>query len=178
MKKKYTKTKVDALEHLIEETLSGAYNDSMKEKVWEGAQKQNKNSRLKSRKEKFSEFKKLMGEKSVKTIFKPNLTNFKPHLTKKKYFDLINSVIDPETGIGISDMGLIYDVIERPNGLIEIEMTLTSMGCPAGAQITTEIDSWLRLQKHVKDVKINIVWDPPWSPEMMNPDIKAMMFGN
>ncbi len=171
MKKKYTKEKVDALEHLIEETLSSAYNDSIKEEVGGGAQIQNKNSKLKSRKEKFSEFRKLMKKKSVKTIFKP-------HLTKRKYFDLINSVIDPETGIGISDMGLIYDVIERPNGLIEIEMTLTSMGCPAGAQITTEIDSWLRLQKHVKDVKINIVWDPPWSPEMMNPDIKAMMFGN
>lgn len=102
---------------------------------------------------------------------------FVPILNKKQYLEIINEVLDPETGIGIVDMGLIYDVIEYPSGMVEVEMTLTSLGCPAGGQITTEISAMLRLQSHVKDVKINLVWEPPWNPEMMNPDVKAMLLG-
>lgn len=98
--------------------------------------------------------------------------------TKKQYLDLINQVIDPETAVGITDMGLIYDVEEEPDGMIKVTMTLTSMGCPAGGQITTEIDALLRIQPHVRDVKIEVVWEPPWNPAMMNPDVKAMLFGN
>jgi metal-sulfur cluster biosynthetic enzyme len=97
---------------------------------------------------------------------------------KKQYLDLINQVLDPETGVGITDMGLIYDTEEEADGLVKVTMTLTSMGCPAGGQITTEIDAMLRLQPHVKDVKIEVVWEPAWNPAMMNPDVKAMLFGN
>jgi len=98
--------------------------------------------------------------------------------TKKQYLDLINQVVDPETAVGITDMGLIYDVEELDGGLVEVTMTLTSLGCPAGGQITTEIDSLLRIQPHVQDVKIDVVWEPPWNPGMMNPEVKAMLFGN
>lgn len=103
---------------------------------------------------------------------------FEPELSKKAYLEIINLVLDPETGVGITDMGLIYDVVEHKDGLIEVTMTLTSMGCPAGGQITTEIDAMLRLQPHVTEVKIEVVWEPAWNPEMMNPDVKAMLFGN
>lgn len=95
---------------------------------------------------------------------------------KKQYLDLLNQVLDPETFVGIVDMGLIYD-IEEKDGLVNVTMTLTSMGCPAGGQITTEIDSMLRLQKHVHDVKIDVVWDPPWNLDMMNPEVRVMLFG-
>lgn len=99
-------------------------------------------------------------------------------LNKKQFLDIINMVTDPETAVGITDMGLIYDVEQDEAGAVKVTMTLTSMGCPAGGQITTEIDSMLRLQPSVTDVKIDIVWTPPWHPEMMNPDVKAMLFGN
>ncbi len=102
---------------------------------------------------------------------------------KKKKFDqnnpyhaILNEVIDPEAGVGIVDMGLIYDVIEE-NGVVKVTMTLTSMGCPAGPQLTTAIDDILRVQSHVKDVEIEVVWDPPWTPEKMNPEIRQMLFG-
>jgi metal-sulfur cluster biosynthetic enzyme len=98
--------------------------------------------------------------------------------TKKQYLDLINQVLDPETAVGITDMGLIYDVEEEGDGMVKVTMTLTSLGCPAGGQITTEIDAILRIQPHVKDVKIDVVWEPPWNPAMMNPEVKAMLFGN
>ncbi len=93
-----------------------------------------------------------------------------------RYYHVLNEVIDPEAGIGIVDMGLIY-AVEEKNGEVTVTMTLTSMGCPAGPQLTTDVDGVLRLQKGVKDVQIQVVWDPAWSPEMMNPDVRAMMFG-
>ena len=92
------------------------------------------------------------------------------------FYHIINQVVDPEIGVGIADMGIIYDVQQKDN-LVEVIMTLTSMGCPAGPQITTDIDAILRLQDGVDDVHINVVWEPAWTPEMMKPELKAMLFG-
>lgn len=94
------------------------------------------------------------------------------------YYSILNQVVDPELGVGIADMGLIYDVREEPNGLVKVTMTLTSMGCPAGPELTTDVDGVLRLEKNVKDVEIEIVWEPAWNPDMMKPEIKEMLFGN
>lgn len=104
--------------------------------------------------------------------------NYQPVLNKKQYLEIINQVLDPETMVGIVDMGLIYDVEEYAEGKVEVTMTLTSMGCPAGPQITTEIDAVIKLQNHVKDVNIEIVWEPAWHPDMMNPEVRAMLFGD
>ena len=92
------------------------------------------------------------------------------------YFHILNMVVDPEVGVGIVDMGLIYHV-EEHDGVVMVTMTLTSMGCPAGPQLTTDVDAVLRMQEGVKDVEIEVVWDPAWNPDMMNPDIKQMLFG-
>lgn len=94
------------------------------------------------------------------------------------YYHILNQVIDPELGVGIADMGLIYEVKEEKNGLIRVIMTLTSMGCPAGPELTTDVDGILRIQDNVKDVEIEVVWEPTWNPEMMKPEIKEMLFGN
>ncbi len=104
--------------------------------------------------------------------------NYQPVLNKKQYLAIINQILDPETFVGIVDMGLIYDVEEYADGKVEVTMTLTSMGCPAGPQITTEVDAVLKLQKHVQDVNIEIVWEPGWHPDMMNPEVRAMLFGD
>jgi len=92
------------------------------------------------------------------------------------YYHILNQVVDPEVGVGIVDMGLIYHV-ENKGGTVEVTMTLTSMGCPAGPQLTGDIDSVLRMEKGVKDVVIGVVWDPPWNPDMMNQDLRQMIFG-
>ncbi len=93
------------------------------------------------------------------------------------YYHVLNQVVDPELGIGIADMGIIYGVTEK-KGVVNVVMTLTSMGCPAGPQITTDIDAILHLQDNVKDVQIEVVWEPAWNPDMMKPELKAMLFGN
>ena len=95
---------------------------------------------------------------------------------KHPYYHIINQVVDPEVGVGIADMGIIYRVDEK-DGIIDVIMTLTSMGCPAGPEITTDIDGILRLQDNVKDVHIEVVWDPPWSPECIKPEIRTMLWG-
>ncbi len=93
------------------------------------------------------------------------------------YYHIINQVIDPEVGVGVADMGIIYNVKEE-QGTVLVTMTLTSMGCPAGPEITTDIDGILRLQEGVKNVEIEVIWDPPWTPDRIKPELRAMLFGN
>lgn len=112
---------------------------------------------------------------SIATIPKPD--DFKPRMNKEEYLEILNQVIDPEVGIGIVDMGLIYDVEEDAEGIVKVTMTLTSMGCPAGPQLTTDIDGVLRLQDHIQDVQITIVWEPAWTPDRVNPKVKEMLWG-
>ena len=56
-------------------------------------------------------------------------------------------------------------------------MTLTSMGCPAGPQITTDIDGMVRMHPKVKDVKIEIVWEPAWGPHLVKDEVREMLWG-
>ncbi|MCC7196886.1 metal-sulfur cluster assembly factor [Candidatus Peregrinibacteria bacterium] len=106
------------------------------------------------------------GEESFKVTF--DETN--------PYYHILNQIIDPEVAIGIADMGIIYEAKEK-NGVMSIVMTLTSMGCPAGPQITTDIDEVLHKQPGIKDVEIEVVWDPPWSPDRIKPELRMMLFG-
>jgi len=95
---------------------------------------------------------------------------------QNQYYNILNQVIDPEVAIGIADMGIIYEAKEK-DGILSIVMTLTSMGCPAGPQITTDIDEIMRKQPGIEDVEIEVVWDPPWSPERIKPELRMMLFG-
>lgn len=90
------------------------------------------------------------------------------------YYKILNKVIDPDTQMGLADMGLIYDVVKEGK-TIKVTMTLTSMGCPAGPQFTEEIDRLLRKQKSVRDVQIKIVWEPAWTPERIKPELRAVL---
>jgi len=88
--------------------------------------------------------------------------------------DMLRSVKDPELNLNIIDLGLVYGV-EVEEGNVRIEMTLTSPGCPAGPQIMNDIHKTLRAMDGVKDVDIEIVWEPYWTPERIEPKIRAMM---
>lgn len=92
---------------------------------------------------------------------------------KSPYYSPLNAIIDPDTQIGIADMGLIYGV-NKNESTIKVTMTLTSMGCPAGPHFTSEIDRVLRTQKGVKEVQIEIVWEPAWTPERIKPELRAV----
>ncbi len=86
----------------------------------------------------------------------------------------LRQVKDPELDLNIVDLGLVYDV-DVDEGDVHIQMTLTSPGCPAGPMITNDAYKVVRGLDDVKDVNIEIVWEPYWTPEKIEPKIRAMM---
>jgi metal-sulfur cluster biosynthetic enzyme len=96
-------------------------------------------------------------------------------LTAEAVRQALRQVKDPELDMNIVDLGLVYDVEVDEGGLVRINMTLTSPGCPAGPMITNDIYKAVRALDGVKDVDIDIVWEPYWTPERIDPKIRAMM---
>ncbi|MGH7568757.1 MAG: metal-sulfur cluster assembly factor [Gemmatimonadales bacterium] len=86
----------------------------------------------------------------------------------------LRQVKDPELDLNIVDLGLVYDV-DVDEGDVHIQMTLTSPGCPAGPMITNDAYKVVRALDGVRDVNIEIVWEPYWTPEKIEPKIRAMM---
>ena len=86
----------------------------------------------------------------------------------------LRQVKDPELDLNIIDLGLVYDV-EVDQGEVRVKMTLTSPGCPAGPQIVHDADRTIKTLEGVKDVDIEIVWEPYWSPEKMDPKVRALL---
>lgn len=86
----------------------------------------------------------------------------------------LRKVKDPEAGINIVDLGLVYDIaIEE--GKVDVKMTLTSPACPAGPQIMGDADDAIRGLEGVRDVRIELVWDPYWTPERIDPKVRAYL---
>jgi metal-sulfur cluster biosynthetic enzyme len=82
--------------------------------------------------------------------------------------DLLHGVIDPEIGVNIVDLGLVYDIRVSSDGLAQVRMTLTTPGCPLSAYMDDSVRSALWGAPGVRDVDLQIVWDPPWSTDMMS----------
>ncbi len=100
-----------------------------------------------------------------------------PISDKNKFYQSLNQVIDPDIGVGIADMGLIYKAEEK-DGKVKLDMTLTSMGCPAGPELISGAKKAVQKLSKGKSVELNVVWDPPWNPDMMKKELKEMLFGN
>jgi len=93
-------------------------------------------------------------------------------LTEDYVKEALREVVDPELGINIVDLGLIYEVNLEEEGKVNLKMTLTFPGCPAGPYIISQAHQVLEDLEGVQDVDIEIVWDPPWSPEMMSEEVR------
>ncbi|MBI4599574.1 metal-sulfur cluster assembly factor [Candidatus Uhrbacteria bacterium] len=93
-----------------------------------------------------------------------------------EYWKALNTVIDPELDVGIVDLGLVYDVSVK-KGIATVTMTLTSMGCPAGPEIMRSIEAELGQCSGIKDVKVNLVWEPIWGPDRVHEAIRDLLFG-
>ena len=84
----------------------------------------------------------------------------------------LRRVMDPEVGVNIVDLGLIYKIESKP-GELYIEMTMTSPACPLADMILDDIDSVLDpLVPPEVEIRVEIVWDPPWSPDKMAPEAR------
>lgn len=87
---------------------------------------------------------------------------------KDSIMGALELVVDPELGIDIVNLGLVYDAKMDENGKVTIDMTLTSMGCPLAGTIVENVKSALADIPEVKETDVNIVWNPPWSKERMS----------
>ena len=96
-------------------------------------------------------------------------------LNKKKIMDKLYGVPDPELGISIVDLGLIYEIYFDKKGNVEILMTLTTMGCPLFDLIREPIEQSLIKLAGVKKVTVNLTFEPPWNVEKMSKDAKIKL---
>ena len=90
----------------------------------------------------------------------------------KKIVDKICQIYDPEIPVNIYELGLIYDVQVSEECDVEIEMTLTSPNCPVAETLPVEVEEKVKVVEEVRNVKVNITFDPPWDKDMMSEEAK------
>ena len=95
-----------------------------------------------------------------------------PDFTAEQVRDNLKNVYDPEIGINIVDLGLIYDVDVSDTSDVLVTMTLTSLGCPLGPVIVQEVTNALVDLPKLGEVDVKLVWSPAWSPDMMSEDAR------
>jgi len=95
-------------------------------------------------------------------------------LTEEQVFDALRIVEDPELGMDVVDLGLVYDV-RIEGSKVTVTYSLTSMCCPAGAMIQEQIVEVVSSLEGVDEVATDLTWTPPWSPEMMSDDAKFVL---
>lgn len=84
----------------------------------------------------------------------------------------ICGIYDPEVPVNIYELGLIYDIQVSEEGDVEIEMTLTSPNCPVAESLPVEVEEKVKIIEEVRNVKVNITFDPPWDKDMMSEEAK------
>jgi metal-sulfur cluster biosynthetic enzyme len=94
--------------------------------------------------------------------------------TREEIFEALRIVEDPELGMDIVELGLLYDAeVEGPK--VRVTYSLTSMGCPVGPMIEEQIREVVASLEGVEDVEMELTWEPPWSPERMSDDAKFVL---
>jgi len=91
---------------------------------------------------------------------------------RERVIDHLRTVFDPEIPVNIYELGLVYDVVVSDKGDVKIRMTLTSPMCPAAEELPGEAEFKARGVDGVTSVSLDLVWDPPWSPDMMTESAK------
>ena len=86
----------------------------------------------------------------------------------------LRRVKDPELNLNIVDLGLVYDV-DVAGPLVRVDMSLTSPACPSGPDIMRDAEDQLRAIEGVEQVEMNLVWSPPWTPERIEPRVRAYL---
>ena len=94
---------------------------------------------------------------------------------KDQVTEALKSVFDPELGINIVDLGLVYEVDVDAEGGVDIRYTLTTMGCPIGPMIEDQMRAFVIAVPGIEEVRPEMVLRPPWSPEMMSEESKAAL---
>tara|TARA_B110000014_G_C20003652_1_gene520164 strand:+ start:542 stop:1000 length:459 start_codon:yes stop_codon:yes gene_type:complete len=112
-------------------------------------------------------------ESSHKEQFKDFDSNL--NLNKINIVDALKTVFDPEIPVNIYDLGLIYNINILNNFDVEINMTLTAPNCPVAGEMPIMVANSIKKLRGFKSVCVNLVWEPPWTKEMMSDDAKLAL---
>jgi len=94
---------------------------------------------------------------------------------EREILDELKNVYDPEIRVNIVDLGLIYSLSLGEDGALQIVMTLTAPSCPVSGQIVADVKRAAQKHPQVKEVQVELVWDPPWNRDMMTEEAKLML---
>ncbi|MDB5371219.1 MAG: system Fe-S cluster assembly protein [Roseomonas sp.] len=98
-----------------------------------------------------------------------------PAVSETAVMDMIGTVFDPEIPVNIYELGLIYAVEIGEDGKVAVEMTLTTPSCPSAQELPSQVEEAIRLVPGVTDVKVEVVWDPPWDQSRMSEDARLAL---
>ena len=97
-------------------------------------------------------------------------------VTDERVLNAIRQIIDPELGVNLVDLGLIYDVQIR-EGDVAIRMTLTTRGCPLHGTLVQAVERTIRQLAGVTSAQAEVVWEPRWNPDMISPEGRQLLAG-
>ena len=97
--------------------------------------------------------------------------------TEEQLWEVLRQIEDPELRLSIAELGLIYRVHLDGDGIVTVDMTLTSPACPVGPMLQGQAYHLLTQLDGVEDVEVNLVWDPPWDPKTMASEEVRMQLG-
>ncbi|MHC4128469.1 MAG: iron-sulfur cluster assembly protein [Planctomycetota bacterium] len=96
------------------------------------------------------------------------LDNLRAQAMRSEVIEVLKTIRDPELPINIYEMGLIYAVDVGPDDVVTIRMTLTTPMCPVADTLPPEVEAKVKAIAGVRDASVELVWDPPWTPERMS----------
>lgn len=96
-------------------------------------------------------------------------------ITVEQVRNKLKEVYDPEVGLNVVDLGLVYDIKVNDKGDVDVEMTLTTPGCPLHGSITGGARSALMSLENAGNVNVDLIWEPAWTPEMMTEEGKKQL---
>ena len=96
-------------------------------------------------------------------------------LSEELIMERLKDVFDPEIHMSIVELGLVYDVDVEDDGEVIVTYTLTSPGCPAGTEIIDDVKKVAADLEGVTGVEVELVWEPYWTPEKMDPRVRAFL---
>ena len=98
-----------------------------------------------------------------------------PGALKERVVEAVKTCYDPEIPVNIYELGLIYEITVTESSEVSVRMTLTSPACPAAQSLPGEVEDKIRVMAKPKDVTVEVVWDPPWNPDMMSEAAKLQL---
>jgi len=96
-------------------------------------------------------------------------------VSEEQVWQALGSVMDPEIPFSVVDLGLVYGVEVGAKGEVRVQLTLTTRGCPLVRRISADAEEAIRRVSGASDVRVEIVWDPPWNPGMATEQVRQRL---